>query len=240
MNALIPIRQNGGNPAVNARELHAFLEVQTRFNDWIKSRIEDFGFVENQDFTAFTENPVKPETGRPRMEYALSLDMAKELSMLERNSKGRQARQYFIECERQANSAPPVPQTLPEALRLAAELAERAEQQAERLAVAEPKAAALDLLADRRETMNFTLAAKCLKTKQADLKALLVSLGWIFKGGRLEATSRAICGGYMIQTAGISRRNGRPYTQALITGKGLARLAEHAATGESSYEDIPA
>ena len=238
MNALIPIRQNGGNPAVNARELHAFLEVQTRFNGWIKSRIEDFGFVENQDFTAFTENPVKPETGRPRIEYALSLDMAKELSMLERNSKGRQARQYFIECERQANSAPP--QTLPEALRLAAELAERAEQQAERLAVAEPKAAALDLLADRRETMNFPLAAKCLKTKQADLKALLVSLGWIFKGGRLEATSRAICGGYMIQTAGISRRNGRPYTQALITGKGLAKLAEHAATGESSYEDIPA
>lgn len=113
MNALIPIRHSGGKAAVNARELHAFLEVQTRFNDWIKSRIEDFGFVENQDFTAFTENPVKPETGRPRIEYALSLDMAKELSMLERNSKGRQARQYFIECERQANSAPP--QTLPAA-----------------------------------------------------------------------------------------------------------------------------
>ena len=122
---------------------------------------------------------------------------------------------------------------------LAAELAERTQEQAARLAVAEPKAAALDLLADRRETMNFTLAAKCLKTKQADLKALLVSLGWIFKGGRLEATSRAIYSGYMIQTAGISQRNGRPYTQALITGKDLTKLAEHAATGESSNEDIP-
>jgi putative anti-repressor protein, antA/antB family len=237
MNALIPIRHSGSKPAVNARDLHAFLEIGKDFSTWIKSRIEDFGFVENQDFAIFPETGENP--GRPRIEYALSLDMAKELSMLERNGKGRQARQYFIECERQANSAPPVPQTLPEALRLAAELAERTQEQAARLAVAEPKAAALDLLADRRETMNFTLAAKCLKTKQADLKALLVSLGWIFKGGRLEATSRAIYSGYMIQTAGISQRNGRPYTQALITGKGLTKLAEHAATGESSNEDIP-
>ena len=237
MNALIPIRHSGSQPAVNARDLHAFLEIGKDFSTWIKSRIEDFGFVENQDFAIFPETGENP--GRPRIEYALSLDMAKELSMLERNGKGRQARQYFIECERQANSAPPVPQTLPEALRLAAELAERTQEQAARLAVAEPKAAALDLLADRRETMNFTLAAKCLKTKQADLKALLVSLGWIFKGGRLEATSRAIYSGYMIQTAGISQRNGRPYTQALITGKDLTKLAEHAATGESSNEDIP-
>nr|DAX56840.1 MAG TPA: KilAC domain protein [Caudoviricetes sp.] len=237
MNALIPIRHSGSKPAVNARDLHAFLEIGKDFSTWIKSRIEDFGFVENQDFAIFPETGENP--GRPRIEYALSLDMAKELSMLERNGKGRQARQYFIECERQANSAPPVPQTLPEALRLAAELAERTQEQAARLAVAEPKAAALDLLADRRETMNFTLAAKCLKTKQADLKALLVSLGWIFKGGRLEATSRAIYSGYMIQTAGISQRNGRPYTQALITGKDLTKLAEHAATGESSNEDIP-
>ena len=237
MNALIPIRHSGSKPAVNARDLHAFLEIGKDFSTWIKSRIEDFGFVENQDFAIFPETGENP--GRPRIEYALSLDMAKELSMLERNGKGRQARQYFIECERQANSAPPVPQTLPEALRLAAELAERTQEQAARLAVAEPKAAALDLLADRRETMIFTLAAKCLKTKQADLKALLVSLGWIFKGGRLEATSRAIYSGYMIQTAGISQRNGRPYTQALITGKDLTKLAEHAATGESSNEDIP-
>lgn len=237
MNALIPIRHSGSKPAVNARDLHAFLEIGKDFSTWIKSRIEDFGFVENQDFAIFPETGENP--GRPRIEYALSLDMAKELSMLERNGKGRQARQYFIECERQANSAPPVPQTLPEALRLAAELAERTQEQAARLAVAEPKAAALDLLADRRETMNFTLAAKCLKTKQADLKALLVSLGWIFKGGRLEATSRAIYSGYMIQTASISQRNGRPYTQALITGKDLTKLAEHAATGESSNEDIP-
>ncbi|MFC4624233.1 antA/AntB antirepressor family protein [Daeguia caeni] len=96
--------QIGGSSiqTVNARELHAFLEVSTRFNDWITARIRDFGFAENQDFVTFTENPVK---GRPSKEYALSLDMAKELSMVERNEKGKQARQYFIECERRAKQA---------------------------------------------------------------------------------------------------------------------------------------
>ena len=90
--------------AVNARELHTFLQVQTRFNDWIAARITDYDFVENQDYVRFTENSVKPQGGRPSIGYFISLDMAKELSMVERNEKGRQARKYFIECEKKLNS----------------------------------------------------------------------------------------------------------------------------------------
>jgi len=105
MTALIQIskrRMEGAEiQTMNARELHEFLEVETRFNDWIRERVEQFGFSENQDFVSFTENSVK---GRPRIEYHLTLDMAKELSMVERNDKGKQARQYFIECERRAKS----------------------------------------------------------------------------------------------------------------------------------------
>jgi len=85
---------------VNARDLHAFLEVKTRFNGWITTRIEEYGFLENQDFMSFAENSVKPQGGRPSKEYSLTLDMAKELAMVERNSKGRQIRRYFIECEK--------------------------------------------------------------------------------------------------------------------------------------------
>lgn len=84
---------------VNARDLHSFLEVATRFNDWMASRIRDYNFAENQDYVTFTENLV---SGGKRTEYAITLDMAKELSMVERNDKGKQARQYFIDCERQA------------------------------------------------------------------------------------------------------------------------------------------
>ena len=94
---------------VSARELHTFLEVQTRFNDWIAARINEYEFIENQDFVSFTENSVKPKGGRPSQEYYITLDMAKELAMIERNDKGRQARRYFIECEKKLNSTPSTP-----------------------------------------------------------------------------------------------------------------------------------
>jgi phage anti-repressor protein len=92
---------------VNARELHAFLEVGKHFKDWIRDRIDQYGFVENQDFTIAAQNGAAIESthspirgGHNRVDYHISLDMAKEISMVERNEKGREARRYFIECER--------------------------------------------------------------------------------------------------------------------------------------------
>lgn len=97
---MIQIIEHNGQRAVNARELHTFLENKRQFADWIKQRIEQYGFVENQDYEVF-HNFVKRETGgSTRTEYALSLDMAKELSMVENNEKGRMARKYFIQCEK--------------------------------------------------------------------------------------------------------------------------------------------
>lgn len=84
---------------VSARDLHAFLEVKSRFNDWIANRIKDFNFVENQDYVTLTKKIV---SGGLAKEYFLTLNMAKELSMVERNEKGKQARQYFIQCEKLA------------------------------------------------------------------------------------------------------------------------------------------
>lgn len=85
---------------VNARELHAFLESKQQFGNWIANRIEQYGFVEGVDFTVN-----KFINGRAtQIDYHISIDMAKELSMVERNEKGKQARQYFIECERVAKS----------------------------------------------------------------------------------------------------------------------------------------
>lgn len=106
MNELIKITEQNGKRAVNARELHQFLESKQEFANWIKNRIEKYGFIEGQDFTSF-DNFVKRETGSSvRKEYALSIDMAKELSMVENNEKGRQARKYFIECEKAATKQP--------------------------------------------------------------------------------------------------------------------------------------
>jgi phage anti-repressor protein len=84
--------------AVDGRELHGFLEVQTDFCDWMLRRIKEYGFIGDIDFSS---NLRKSPGGRPLKEYALSLDMAKELAMVEKTEKGRMARRYFIACEKQ-------------------------------------------------------------------------------------------------------------------------------------------
>ena len=97
MKELIKITKNEeGQQLVSARELHGFLEVKTRFNDWIKNRIEKYGFKENIDYTKILVQCIR---GQNEYDFALVLDMAKELSMVENNEKGRQARKYFIKCE---------------------------------------------------------------------------------------------------------------------------------------------
>ena len=103
MHDLIKIQpQNIGGQTietVNARDLHGFLESSQEFANWIKNRIQQYGFVEGMDYLIdkVVNNPLG---GRPIIDYHVSIDMAKELAMVERNEKGRQARQYFIECER--------------------------------------------------------------------------------------------------------------------------------------------
>ena len=104
MNELIKIEKSnvGGDliETVNARELHSFLEVGKVFASWIKDRIGQYNFIENLDYVVFTETGNNLSGGRPSKEYAISIGMAKELAMVERNEKGREARKYFIECER--------------------------------------------------------------------------------------------------------------------------------------------
>lgn len=100
MEELIKITESNGKKAVNARELHDFLESKRDFSNWIKDRIEKYGLVENEDYVVFANFGENPKGGRPQIEYALSVDAAKELSMVEGNEKGKQARRYFIECEK--------------------------------------------------------------------------------------------------------------------------------------------
>ncbi|EAL9427896.1 phage antirepressor Ant [Campylobacter jejuni] len=82
--------------SVNAREIYKYIKITSNFAEWINRRINHYNFIENQDYIielVYTK-------GRPRKEYYVTLDMAKELCMVENNEKGRQARRYFIECEK--------------------------------------------------------------------------------------------------------------------------------------------
>lgn len=112
MQPLIKTTEHNGNSAVSARDLHNFLGSKQQFSDWIKNRIKDYGFVKNQDFVCLSENyETQRKDGQRgisiRKEYILSMDMAKELSMIERSDKGKQARLYFIECEKRLREKTP-------------------------------------------------------------------------------------------------------------------------------------
>jgi phage anti-repressor protein len=88
---------------VSGRELHEFLEVDTPYKQWF-DRMCDFGFVENVDYSSFAQKCVKLQVGRPGIDHALSIDMAKQICMLARSEKGKEARQYFIQLEKDWNS----------------------------------------------------------------------------------------------------------------------------------------
>lgn len=116
MEELIKIRKSikTGNPVVSARDLHEFLEVGKKFSTWLTSKLKKYGFIENVDYARiFYDMDGKvitlPKNGNSdsqslervyRIEYALTLDCAKELAMVQNNEKGRQARLYFIEVEK--------------------------------------------------------------------------------------------------------------------------------------------
>lgn len=101
MKELIAVTAHEGRQAVSARELHRFLGSKQDFSTWIKGRIKKYDFIKNEDYMIAQQNYGTANGGfSVRDEYILTLDTAKELAMVEGNAKGRQARKYFIACEK--------------------------------------------------------------------------------------------------------------------------------------------
>ena len=100
MNELIKIDYSNDRPAVSARDLHEFLEVGSEYSHWFK-RMCEYGFTEGQDFSPFL---TESTGGRPAQDAAVTIDMAKEICMLQRNEKGKIVRQYFLQLEKDWNS----------------------------------------------------------------------------------------------------------------------------------------
>ena len=170
MNELIPINAAtiGGEEvnAVNARELHAFLEVGKDFSTWIKDRIKKYGFDEGVDFAKF-DSPVSGNQrggDRRSIEYYISLSMAKELCMVERNEKGKQARLYFIECEKIAKQKTTLalPQDYATALRALADQVDKTKQLEAKVHEDAPKVEYYDQLQDAPGEITFTRFAKLI------------------------------------------------------------------------------
>lgn len=139
-NQLIPLTEQDGIQAVTGRDLHAFLDVDTEYRHWMP-RMISYGFEEGKDY-AVKNDRVRDSLGREReaIGHVISLDMAKEISMIQRTEKGKQARQYFIECEKRAKAAPALtgPELMAKALLEADTTIKSLERQA---ALAAPKVA---------------------------------------------------------------------------------------------------
>ena len=104
MQDLIKVEINENQePVVNGRELYEALGVKTPYTQWF-DRMKEYGFVENIDFVSLSQNCEKPQGGRPEINHAIKLDMAKEIAMIQRNENGKKVRQYFIQVEKDFNS----------------------------------------------------------------------------------------------------------------------------------------
>lgn len=101
----LPLIEQQGNFLIDARLLHERLKVRSIFANWIKRRIDEFDFEQNKDFFLIDNQPISKngnrKGGKIKIDYHLSIDMAKELAMLERNVIGKQVRRYFIEAEKE-------------------------------------------------------------------------------------------------------------------------------------------
>lgn len=224
MNELIKVDYTGERPAVSARELHEFLEVGTKFQDWFP-RMKEYGFTEGQDF-----NPVKIENvlsqKRERtysmIDYAVSIDMAKEICMIQRNEKGKLARQYFLALERDWNSPEKV---MSRALRYAEQELKQVRALNSALtvenAIMAPKAEYFDELVDRNLLTNFRETAKQLEIPPKAFVAFLLEKKYIYrdKRGKLLPYEDKNNGLFEVKEC-FNEKTQWSGTQTLVTPKG--------------------
>ena len=194
MEEIIKITEHNGKRAVNARELHQFFESKYQFANLIQERITKYGFIENRDYEVFKENLKNSNGGRPQIEYALSVDMAKELSMVENNEKGSLARKYFIECEKIAREVAMASYQIEDPIKRA----ERwIEEQKEKKALEaknqemQPKAHYFDELVERSLLTGFRDTAKELGLKQSEFIKILIDRGYIYRTPKGELRPKA-------------------------------------------------
>ncbi len=159
MNDLIKVSYESDRPTVSARELHNFLEVKTAFKDWFP-RMTEYGFQEGEDFCSFLSESTG---GRPAQDAQLTIDMAKELCMIQRNEKGKQARQYFLDIEKQWNSPDLV---MARALKMADAKVKMLESKVEQDA---PKVLFADSVAAANTSILVGEMAKILKQNGVDI-----------------------------------------------------------------------
>lgn len=227
MQEIIKINQNEqGEVRVNARELHEALEIKTQFNKWIERMIE-YGFTDGIDFWSFLSKT--QNGGRPSVEYNLTISMAKEVAMLQRNDKGKEVRNYFIQVEDRYKKLANDP-SYQMALGLKASQL-LLDQKDQIIAEMKPKALFADAVATSHTSVLVGELAKILKQNGVDTGATRL-FSWLRDNGYLirrrgtdynMPTQKSMeLGLFEIKETSIARSNGSVTVSKTpkVTGKG--------------------
>ena len=218
MNELIKVNYNSDQPTVLGRDLHELLEVKTAYKDWFP-RMCEYGFIEGVDFSSILSESTG---GRPRADHQLTIPMAKEICMLQRNEKGKQARQYFIQLESAWNTPEAV---MARALKMADKQITHLRHANSELTVKNqimaPKADYFDELVERNLLTNFRETAKQLGVKEKEFINFLLEKMYIYrdKRGKLMPYADKNNGLFEIKEC-YNEKTQWSGTQTLVTPKG--------------------
>ena len=172
MNDLIKINYETEQPTVSARELYEGLEIKTAFKDWFP-RMTEYGFAEGTDFNPLKNEQVRlegsREVRRELVDYQISVDMAKQICMIQRTEKGRQYRQYFLDLEKAWNTPE---QVMARALRLADKTIDNLKEDNKKLLADNERMRPKEIFADAVSTSHTSILigdlAKLLKQNGVD------------------------------------------------------------------------
>lgn len=234
MNELLKINYEAEHPTVSARDLHEALEINTRFNDWF-SRMAEYGFENGVDFNLLKNEKVRlegnREVKRDIMDYQISVDMAKQICMIQRSEKGKQYRQYFIDLEKAWNTPE---QVMARALKLADRTIDNLKEDNKKLIEDNERMRPKEIFADAVSASNSSILigdlAKLLRqngvdTGQKRLFEQLRNEGYLMKTGssrNMPKQKYVENGFFQIKETVISNPDGsvRMTKTTKVTGKG--------------------
>lgn len=208
MNELIKVVYDNDQPTVSGRDLHEFLEVKTAYKDWFPRMVE-YGFTDGVDFCSILSESTG---GRPATDHQLTIDMAKELCMIQRNERGKQARQYFLQLERDWNSPEKV---MARALKIADRkilyLESENVRQKQLIGELKPKADYVDTILRNKGLVTITQISKDYGMSGRAMNKLLSEMGIQYKqSGQWLLYSKYHDKGYThSETINITRSDGR-------------------------------
>ena len=217
------------NPTVLGRELHEALKIETPYTIWFQ-RMVDYGFSEGMDYVTFLLDRSDGKAGKPRTDHQLTIDMAKQICMIQRSGEGRRYREYFLKIEKQWNTPEAV---MARALQMANKTVNNLKNQIDavtkKLEIAAPKAEAFDGFMSTDTLRCFRDVCKDLGLALGANKFinLLIADKVLYrnnKGDIARPYQEYVTKGYFKMVERYSNRSGNSYQQTMVTPKGMEWL----------------